>query len=124
MNGAWAVVVALGLALATFAAACAPSSRTTFPPVGSTPGPAGDATAAARAEIIGALAAVGLQAVDAVRPYRPAEGALLAAAPRTVLQATLPDDPGHGFIVLYALPSPTAAQAAATDHAAYIASHP
>jgi len=120
--------VSTGLALVAVAAvalaACAPTARTTFPPAGSTPGSAGDATAAARQEVIGALGQLGLQATDATRSYRPPEGPLLAAAPRTVLQATLPDDPDHGYIVIYALGSPTAAQAAATDHAAYIASGP
>ena len=62
------------------------STRTTFPPLGSTPAPAGDATAATEQQVIGALAAQGLQAADAIRTYRPPEGPLLAAAPRTVLQ--------------------------------------
>ena len=95
------------------------TTRTTFPPFGSTPGPAGDATTATRQQVVGAIAALGLQAVDATRPYRPFEGPLLAAAPRTVLQ-TLPDDALHGNVVIYALGSETAAQAAAADHAAYI----
>ena len=118
---ATAAVLALALGL-TFAA-CAPgTSRTTFPPLGTTPRPAGAATAAAQAEVIGALGQLGLQAVEAQRQYRPPEGALLAAAPRTVLQATLPDDPAHGFIVIYAFGSPTEAAAAARDHADYVSS--
>lgn len=116
--GSW--VGALALLVAT--AGCAPSSRTTFPPLGSSPAPVGDATARTRAEVIGALAAVGLQAVDANRAHRPPEGPLLTAAPRSVLQAILPDDPSHGFVVIYALSSDAAAEAAAADHAAYIAS--
>jgi hypothetical protein len=114
------------LSLAAMLAACAgpAAPRTTFPPFGSTPAPAGDATAATRQQVIDALAAAGLQAVEAVRPYRPPEGPLLAGAPRTVLQATLPDDPAHGYIVVYALPSAAEAQAAAADHAAYVASSP
>ena len=113
----------VALALSCFVAmACTTpvSSRTTFPPFGSTPAPAGDATAATRQQVIDALAPLGLQAVDATRPYRPFEGPLLAAAPRTVLQA-LPDDAVHGNVVIYALGSEAAAQAAAADHAAYIA---
>jgi hypothetical protein len=102
--------------------ACSAKPRTTFPPLGSSPAPVGDATAATRAQVIAALAAVGLQAIETNRDYRPPEGPLLAAAPRSVLQATLPDDPGHGFIVIYALSSGAAAEAAAADHAAYIAS--
>ena len=102
--------------------ACAAGTRTTFPPLGSSPAPVGQATAATRGQVIAALGAAGLQAIDANRAHRPPEGPLLAAAPRSVLQVTLPDDPGHGFIVIYALPSAAAAEAAAADHAAYIAS--
>ena len=102
--------------------ACSGRPRTTFPPLGSSPAPVGDATAATRGQVIAALAAAGLQAAETNRAHRPPEGPLLAAAPRSVLQATLPDDPSHGFIVIYALPSGAAAQTAAADHAAYIAS--
>jgi hypothetical protein len=109
------------LLFALAVAGCA-GTRATYPPLGSTPAPAGDATATTSQAVIGALGAAGLQASVAARPYRPPEGALLAAAPRTVLQAALPDDPGHGFIVIYALPSGPEALAAADDQAAYIAS--
>lgn len=113
------------LAVATLATtACTGTSRATFPPLGSTPRPVGDATAATAALVIQALSAVGLQGVDANRQYRPPEGAVLAAAPRSVVQATLPDDPAHGFIVIYALASDAAAQSAAENQAAYIASGP
>ncbi len=116
----WAGPSALVLACLLGVACTAPTARTTFPPFGSTPAPAGDATAVTRQQVIDALAAVGLQAVDSTRPYRPFEGPLLAAAPRTILQA-LPGDALHGNVVIYALGSEGAAQAAAMDHAAYIA---
>jgi len=113
----------IALALALGAAACAPvTSRTTYPPIGSTPQPAGDATTATARAVIAALAAAGLQAEETIRTFRPPEGPLLAAAPRTVLQVALPDDPDHGFIVIYALNAPNAALAAADDHAAWVAS--
>lgn len=113
------------LAVASLAAsACAGTTRTTFPPLGSSPAPVGDATAATIRQVTGALAAVGLQAAEANRLYRPPEGPLLAAAPRSVMQVTLPDDPAHGFIVIYALASDAAAEAAAGDQAGYIASGP
>lgn len=122
MTGRAALLITPVLA-AVLVAACAPGvPRTTFPPIGSTPQPAGDATAATRKAVVDALAAAGLQALEAPRAYRPPEGALLAAAPRSVLQVTLPDDPTHGYIVIYALGSPAAATAAAKDHAAYVAS--
>jgi len=46
----------------------------------------------------------------------------VAGAPRTVLQVQLPDDPDHGQIVIYALPSAVAAENAAFDQAKYVAS--
>lgn len=117
-------VLALLAVAALAATACTGTTRTTFPPLGSTPKPVGVATAATAALVIRALSAVGLHGVDANRQYRPPEGALMAAAPRSVIQATLPDDPAHGFIVIYALDSEAGAQAAAEDQAAYIASGP
>ena len=95
-----------------------------FPPVGVTPPPVGTATAAARAAVTNALSVEGLPVVDAPVAYRPAEGPLFAAAPRSVIQVILPADPGHGFITLYAFASPQAALTAANDQAAYIASGP
>ena len=88
----------------------------------STPGPGGDAASATKALIIGALGVVGLQAVDATKPYRPPEAPSLSGAPRSVIQVQLPDDPDHGFIVIYSLGSATAAEKTAFDQAAYVAS--
>src|SRR5439155_23712432 len=96
----------------------------TFPPVGSSPEPAGDVTAAARAQIAAALGVEGLQLQDPKTAYRPPEGAIFASAPRTVVQAVLPNDPNHGYIVLYAFGTPQPALAAAQDQATYIASGP
>jgi hypothetical protein len=103
---------------------CAPRPASTFPPAGFTPGAPGDATGATRAQVVGALDAVGLQAVDARQPYRPPEGAVLASAPRTVIQVQLPDDPDHGYVVIYALPSAAAAASGAADESGYLASGP
>jgi hypothetical protein len=115
----WPPLAAAALFCLVIVACAVPTARTTFPAFGSTPAPVGDATAATRQQVVSALAAVGLQAVDATRPYRPFEGPLLAAAPRTVLQV-LPDDAVHGNVVIYALGSEAAAHAAAADHANYI----
>lgn len=114
----------VSILVAAFAAACTSGPRTTFPPLGATPGAAGDLTDATEATVIAALAAVGLPAAEATRTFRPPEGPLLAAAPRTVIQATLPEDPTHGFVLIYAFPSPQAAESAAADHAGYISSGP
>jgi hypothetical protein len=119
MRRAWSLL------LAVLVAACnAGITGATYPPVGVTPPPAGNATLATEATIEAALAKVGLQAAVATRPDRPPEGALLAAAPRTVLQVALPKDPDHGYIVVYALADAAAALSAARDEAAYIATGP
>ena len=111
---------ALLVALVATIASCASEPRSTYLAPG---GPAGDLTDATESLVIAALAGVGLPAGEAAVPYRPQEAALLANAPRTILQATLPDDPNHGFIVIYALQSPQAADAAATEQAAFVASN-
>ena len=117
--------VVAGLAALLVAGCRLPSGdQATFPPVGTTPAPAGASTAGARAQVAAALSVEGLQVVDAVAAYRPPEGAIFAAAPRTVLQVVLADDPTHGYIVLYSLDTPAAARAAAEDQATYIASGP
>ena len=116
-----ALVRALAVtALAAAIGACASEPRTTYLPPG---GPAGELTDATEALVIAALGGVGLPAAEAVQPYRPQEAALLANAPRTVLQATLPDDPNHGFVVIYALQSPQAADVAAAEQAEFISSN-
>ena len=107
-------------ALVATVAACANEPRTTYLPPG---GPAGDLTDATESLVVAALGGVGLPAAEAVQPYRPPESALLANAPRTVIQATLPEDPNHGFIVIYAMQSPQAADAAAAEQSTFIASN-
>jgi hypothetical protein len=100
--------------------ACASEPRTTYGPPG---GPAGALTDATESVVIAALGGVGLAAAEAQLPYRPSEGALLANAPRTVLQVTLPEDPTNAFIVIYSLLSPQAADAAAAGQAELISSN-
>jgi hypothetical protein len=119
------VVAILGIALfALLAGACTALPTTTYPPVGVTAPPAGAAAEATAREAILALGAAGLPTSPADSTYRPPEGPAFAAAPRMVLQARLPDDPDHGFIVVYEFASPAVATAAATEQAAYIASGP
>ena len=112
------------LALAACLGGCAGPAGPTFPPLGSSPAPAGDLTAGARAQVAAALAVEGLQVADALSTYRPPEGPIFAAAPRSVVQALLPDDPSHGYIVLYAFGTPAQALEAAQDQGRYIASGP
>ena len=107
-------------ALVATVASCASEPRSTYLAPG---GPAGALTDATESLVIAALAGVGLPAAEAAVPYRPQEAALLANAPRTVLQATLPDDPTQGFVVIYALQSPQAADGAAKEQANFVASN-
>jgi hypothetical protein len=113
-RAAHAVIAAV---LALMVIACSPPSGNL-----STPASGGDPASATKALIIGALSTVGLQAVDAIKPYRPPEAPTLTGAPRSVIQVQLPDDPDHGFVVVYSLGSATAAEKAAFDQAAYVAS--
>ena len=87
-----------------------------------TPGAPGDPGAATKQLVISALSAIGVPAVDATQPYRPSETPVLTGAPRNVVQAQLANDPDHGFIVIYSLGSAVAAEKAAFDQAAYVAS--
>jgi len=112
------------VAFAVLAAACVPAAGPTFPAVGSSPAAAGDLTAGVRAQVAAALAVEGLQLGDAKTTFRPPEGPIFAAAPRTVVQVALPDDPTGGYIVLYAFGTPAQALDAARDQARYIASSP
>jgi hypothetical protein len=115
--------IARGLAAAALIAAisaCAAEPRTTYGPPG---GPAGALTDATESLVIAALGGVGLSATEALLPYRPSEGALLANAPRTVLQVTLPEDPNGAFIVIYPMQSPQAADVAAAEQAELIDSN-
>jgi hypothetical protein len=116
--------VAAALVAAAVLAACSVSAGPTFPPVGTTPQPAGAATDAAKAQLASVLSVEGVQITDATTPFRPPEGAIFAAAPRTVVQAVLPDDPTHGYLVLYAFGTPQEALAAAQDQARYVSSGP
>jgi hypothetical protein len=119
--GAARLAAAAVLALAL--TACS-TTRATFPPPGATTAPAGVAAEATVRQVIAAAGAKGVAVRPADRPYRPPEGPLLAAAPRTVLQASIPNDPEHGYVVVYELGGATAAANAAADEAAYIASGP
>lgn len=107
----WAI-----LALAVLGCASPPGANNP------SPGSGGDAASATKGLVLAALSGVGLQAVDATKPYRPPEAAGLIGAPRSIVQVQLPDDPDHGFIVIYALGSAVTAEKAAVAQAAYVAS--
>lgn len=77
-----------------------------------------------RAELVRALSAANLVLADTQVPVRPAESALLAAAPRAVFQVTLPADPSRGFIVVYEFSDSGRASEAAAEEQLYLASGP
>ncbi len=119
---AWAFALAGGLALA----GCGVGARTV-------PGPTANpvavqsvsvAIALTRSQMEGVLRPAGFGLIEPRVPFRPAESPSLMEAPRGVYQAILPDDPEHGFIVVYELPDAGAAFAAGTELAAYLASGP
>jgi hypothetical protein len=76
----------------------------------------------ARAEVVTVLGEAAIVVQDAAVDYRPGESALVAAAPRHVLQAVLPDAPSGGFVVIYEFVDATAAATAGREWAEYIAS--
>jgi hypothetical protein len=77
-----------------------------------------------RAELVRVLSAANLVLADTQVPVRPAESALLVAAPRAVFQVTLPADPTRGFILVYEFADAARAAAAATEEQAYLSSGP
>jgi len=94
------------------------------PAASPTVAPAGQSAAATVQAVIGALGAQSIQAAPAQRPYRPGESPTITQAPRTVLQAVLPQDPDHGYIVVYELPTNDSAAAAGREFADYLGTGP
>lgn len=95
----------------------------TFPP--RTFGAGGPSTAAmeqARTAVTSALGSAGIIVDQPQAPYRPAETPQLAAAPRTLIRAVLPEDPDRGLVSIYGFMDPAAAAEAAREQARYVAS--
>jgi hypothetical protein len=120
-----AAVLALALVMggcgmgAGSSGAIAPQSATSAAP------PAlGPAATATRTALFAALGRARLIVAETATPYRPAESAPLAAAPRNVYQVTLPADPNEGFVVVYEFPTDAAAVDAANAQLAYLTSGP
>jgi hypothetical protein len=76
----------------------------------------------ARSAVAEALGAARILVNEPQAPFRPAETPRLAAAPRSVIQAVLPQDPERGVISIYGFMDPSAAERAAQEQAAYVAS--
>lgn len=119
LGAAVALAVAIAGCGGTNPSVALPSVAVTAPPRG-----VGAATEAARAAIFGALGNAELVVGESAIPYRPAEAATLATAPRSVLQVSLPAEPSNGFIVVYELEDEAAAIDAAKEQHAYLVSGP
>jgi hypothetical protein len=117
------ILAATGCGTATRGAS--PAANVTYPPASTRPVLASDpAVQELRSRLATALAARGLPLADVNVPYRPAEAAPFAAAPRAVLQVQLPANPTGGFISIYAFADPAAATSAAHAQADFLASGP
>ena len=118
-------LLAAAVAVAAVVGGCGASNGTpmpTFPPASFGTGTTSAAALETRRLVTVALAAEGLQAEAPPVVFRPAESPALAQAPRLVLQAELPDDPQHGYIVIYEFQDPNTATGAAREQADYVAS--
>lgn len=120
------LAIAVGLAAGGLAA-CAPTEQPgrTFP--AASIGPATTVSPAVnqtRAELVRVLGAENLVLADTQAPVRPAESALLTAAPRAVFQVSLPKDPTRGFIVVYEFADANRAADAAAEEQRYLATGP
>jgi hypothetical protein len=82
------------------------------------------ALAQTRGELTRALGAAGYQLTDPQVPYRKAEAAAFAAAPRAVVQVLLAEDLDAGYVTIYEFASAAMATDAAEEQAAYLASGP
>jgi hypothetical protein len=67
--------------------------------------PTGQATEVTRALVVTALEAAAFQVQEPRAGFRPGESAELAAVPRRLVQAVMPDDPAAGYVVIYELPT-------------------
>jgi hypothetical protein len=115
-----AVVSLTGCGVAAPQGSVAPPPRTT-----PTPEPTvTNAVAQTRLQIAGALAAAGFQVSVPTVPFRPPESPRLAAAPRAVFQVVLPNDPTHGYIVVYEFPDAATANIAGGEMASYLGGGP
>jgi len=118
-------VLTFALASAAIVAGCGSGNGTplpTFPPVSFGTGTTSAAALETRRLVTVALSTEGLLAETPPVVYRPAESPALAQAPRIVVQAELPDDPQHGYIVIYELQDANTASGAAREQAAYVTS--
>ena len=117
------LVAGLGL---TGCGVAAPQGSIALPPrVTPSPEPTvTNAVAQTRLQVAGALAAAGFQLSVPTIPFRPPESTRLASAARAVFQVVLPNDPTHGYIVIYEFPDAATASIAGREMATYLGAGP
>lgn len=121
----WSRVLVWSIAVAALVAGCTDGGLATLPAASLAPDrTVSPAAATTVAELTSVLGERSLIVTLPQQPYRPAEATTLAAAAREELQVQLPDDPGGGWVVVYELPSPDAAMAAAREQADWLGSGP
>ncbi len=92
------------------------------PAAAPTVAPAGPAAMRTRDLVAKTLEDASFQVQDPQTRYTPGESASLVNVPRLLLQAVLPTDPSHGYIVIYELPSASEAASVGSDFRSYLAS--
>ena len=90
------------------------------PGVNTSPAPAGSAAALTHDRVALALGDASFQVQDPNVGFRTGETALLLGTPRRLIQAIVPADPTHGFIVIYEFPDANAADAAGREFMSYL----
>jgi hypothetical protein len=90
------------------------------PGVNTSPAPAGSAAALTRDRVALALQDASFQVQDPTTDFRTGETATLLGTPRRLLQAVIPSDPQHGYIVIYEFDGAGAADAAGQEFWQYL----
>lgn len=122
--GSTGPTLALAVLVVLVVAGCATPASPAAEPIPTPRATLSPAIVATQVQLAGALRAHGLilQTTDLV--VRPGDPPSMTAVPRTAFRAVLPDDPEGGLIVVFELPDPGRAAAAASDLAAYVTSGP
>jgi hypothetical protein len=90
------------------------------PGVNASLAPAGSAAALTHGRVSAALQDAGFVVQDPTTAYRPGETATLLSTPRRLIQAVIPADPTHGYVVVYEFADPNAADAAGREFDAWL----
>ncbi len=90
------------------------------PGANTSPAAAGSAAALTRDRVSLALESASFVVRDPNTDFRPGETPTLLRTPRLLLQAVIPSDPTHGFIVIYEFADADAADAAGREFWAYL----